>query len=145
MSAGVTDYGANAFADHFSGQATLPTTLYVALCSSEPDQATDGTTLDALEPAGASYARQAYARNTTNWDVADGGTTPSKVDLVFPVATEDWGSITHYALCTAATAGEVFGFGQFTYEQLVMAGDQMTIPAGGMSINFVGPQTPMVL
>ena len=145
MSAGVTDYGANAFADHFTGQATLPSTLYVALCSDEPDVGADGTSLAALEPAGASYARQSYGRDATHWDIADGGTSPSLVDLVFPLATEDWGTATHYALCTAVTGGYVYGFGLFTYAQRIMMGDQMTVPAGGIAINFTGPQNPMVL
>jgi len=146
MSANLTDYGANAFGDHLSGVATLPSTFYVALCSTQPDVGVDGTTLDALEPAGASYARVALARNgATSWQAADLGVITTLVDVNFAVAAEDWGTITHYALCTAASAGYVYGYGQFTYEQRIMTGDQMLLPAGGISLSFVGPTNPMVL
>jgi hypothetical protein len=145
MSAGVTDYGANAFADHFSGQATLPTTLYVALCFSEPDVGSDGTTLAAIEPTGGSYARMSIARSSAAWGVADQGISPSTVTLTFPTATADWGIITHYALCTASSAGQVLGFGLFSYQQRVMSGDILVIDPGGISMAFVGPSNPLVL
>lgn len=146
MSANITDYGANAFGDHLSGVTTLPGTFYVALCSTQPDVGVDGTTLATLEPVGASYARVALPRDGgTSWQAADQGVITTLVEVDFAVATEDWGTITHYALCTALSAGYVYGYGQFTYEQRIMAGDQMSIPAGGISLAFVGPTNPMVL
>jgi hypothetical protein len=145
MSSGITDAGANAFADHFTGVTSLGSPFYVALCFVEPDVATDGTALATIEPSGGSYARQSLPRNSTNWSVADQGITATLLDLTFPTATADWGIITHYALCTAASAGAVLGFGILSSEQRVMSGDQLVLPAGGISLGYVGPQNAMNL
>lgn len=145
MSANLTDYGANAFADHLSGVATLPTTYYVALCSSQPDVGVDGTSLAALEPAAGAYARVALGRTSAEWAAADQGISTIQVTVTFPTATADWGTITHYALCTALTGGSVYGYGQFTFAQYVASGDTMVVPVGGISLAFVGPTNPMVI
>jgi hypothetical protein len=145
MSSGITDTGANAFADHFTGVASLGSPFYIALCFVEPDTATDGTALASIEPVGGSYARQSLPRNATYWSAADQGVTATLLDLTFTTATADWGIITHYAVCTAATAGDVLGFGIFSVAQRVMSGDQIVIPAGGISLGYVGPQNAMVL
>ena len=66
--------------------------------------------------------------------------TSSSVDVNWTAAGEDWGILTHYALCTAASGGNVLGWGIFTTEQRIMTGDTMTIPAGGIAMTFLSLQ-----
>ena len=145
MSSGISDWGATALADHFTGTTALPSTLYVALCFSEPDVGTDGTALDVIEPAGASYGRISLPRDSSHWAAGDQGMTATSVDVNWSAAGEDWGIITHYALCTAASAGNVLGWGIFADTQRIMTGDTMTIPAGGIAMSFVSLQPVMML
>jgi hypothetical protein len=145
MAGGITAYGANALVDHFTGVAALPGTFYIALCSTQPDNATDGTTLASIEPVGGSYARQSIVRTSVGWAPGDQGVSISLLALTYPTASADWGLVTHYAVCSAASAGNVYGYGPFAYSQTILTGDIMTIPVGGLSTAFISPTSALVL
>lgn len=144
MASSVSQWGADAVADLLTGNGTFPATMYVALCKDEPDPGYDGTVLADLEPTGG-YARQPISMNPASWDLASSGVSVSKVLITYPTATLDWGSISHWALCTAATAGEVFGYGEFDLTARVLAGAIFTVPIGGLSISVSGRINQVVM
>jgi hypothetical protein len=135
----ITEYGSNAFTNHITGKVALPASFYVALCSSEPDQATDGTLLASIEPSGGSYARQVLTRGAAYWNDAAGGAGTTVSAIAFPTATADWGNITHYALCTALTGGEVYGWGELANPAFIESGQVYTLDAGSVSIIAAPP------
>lgn len=145
MASGITDYGANAIADHITGVASLPGGLFVALCTAQPDTGTDGTALAAIEPVGGGYARQPLARTSAAWNAAVLGMSLTNVDVAFPAASADWGQVSHYALCDSLTGGNVLAFGELAFYQFIQSGQQFTLPAGSISAAMSSPQSTVVV
>lgn len=126
--AAVSDYLENALLDHvFRGTAyTSPTAIYVALYTSDPTDADSGT-----EVSGGGYARQSVTFNAPS-----GGVITNSADIVFPEATADWGTITHIGLRDAATLGNLLWHGAVTQSRLILAGDQLIIKAGTLTVSL---------
>lgn len=103
-------------------QAYTPaTTVYVALSAG-----------GVAEISGGGYARQAISMAA----FADKSSSNS-AQINFPIATADWGTITHAALYDAATAGNgLTGWTALTTSQTVYAWDQLQIPAGSLTWSF---------
>ncbi|OMD20539.1 hypothetical protein BJP51_32320, partial [Paenibacillus odorifer] len=80
---------------------TGPATVYIALYKSDPTAADTGT-----EVSGGSYARQAVTFGAPTL-VSGQQTVANTAEVVFPVATADWGLVTHIGLRTAATGGSL--------------------------------------
>ncbi len=75
-------------------------TIYVGLSLTDPGD--DGSALD--EPVGDGYSRVGV--ESTDLSVT-GAMITNDEDIVFPMATSAWGTVTHLALFTAATEGEI--------------------------------------
>lgn len=118
-------------------QLTIPTTLWVALCLSVPMAGDDGTDLE--EPVDPTYyARQEYGRGEAWWTMTGRGTVENTVEVVFgPSLTVDWGLINGWALCTAATAGEIVEFGEVTNPYRVIHGPEATVTIGVGTMSMV--------
>jgi len=103
-------YTSNKILDHILKTSvwTAPSACYVALFSS--DGGLDSNTAGSqTEASGGSYARIVA---TTSFAAASAGSTTNSVaELIFPTATADWGSVTHWALMDASTAGNVLMWG----------------------------------
>lgn len=105
---------------------TSPPAVYVALFTSDPTDAGIGT-----EVSGGGYARQ----QVTFADPVDGSTTNS-ADVVFPVATTDWGTVSHFGIYDAETGGNLLIHGAFTVAKPIYTGDQFVIRAGDLDVTF---------
>lgn len=103
---------------------TPPSTVYVALFTSDPTDAGTGT-----EVTGGAYARQASTFNT-----ATAGTTSTSADVLFPVATAAWGTVTHIGIYDALTAGNLLYSSTLTTSKAVSSGDQIKIVAGDVTV-----------
>lgn len=101
-------------------------TIYLGLHTESPGESGTG-----IEVAGGDYARQQIAFGAP----ANGSTTNSN-DVLFPVATASWGSISHFALWDAGIAGNVLLYGAFTQVKQIEAGDQFKVAAGNMTVTF---------
>lgn len=101
---------------------TIPTSTWFALHTEDPG--TDGS---GAEVTGGDYERVEIPSNTTNWSAPTTGTGVEAITnlltLTFPVPTADWGTITHWALWTADTGGEVLIYGEFPTPRAVLLGD----------------------
>ncbi|WLR52473.1 hypothetical protein LC040_06105 [Bacillus tianshenii] len=99
-------------------QYTSPQKVYVGLFLSDPTDKNNGT-----EVSAASYERQAI----TFEEPVDGETSNNK-DVLFPVTTEDWGTITHIGLYDAQTAGNLLWRGQLEFSKEIVLSSQFKIP-----------------
>lgn len=122
----VSNYAENAIINHvFRNTAfTSPTTVYVALFTSDPTDAGTGT-----EVSGGSYARQSAA-----FAAPSDGSSSTSADVNFtnmPAAT-----VTHVGIYDAATAGNLLWHGALSSSKTVNAGDTFTITAGNLTVTL---------
>lgn len=86
------------------------------------------------EPSGGGYARVAITNNTTNWPAASNGQKSNGTDILFPVATADWGQVAVVSIWDAETGGNSWWIGTLTVFRDILNGDQLRIPAGQLTI-----------
>lgn len=124
----LTDYLENKLLDHVlcNTAYTPPTTVYVGLFTAAPGEAGGGT-----EVSGGGYARQA-----ASFSAAANGQASNSADIVFPVATADWGTITHIALFDAQTAGNMLLYAALAASKTIQTGDQFIIKAGNLTVTL---------
>jgi hypothetical protein len=128
--AGFSDFLENKLVDHiFRNTAyTMPTTIYVSLFTAAPTDAGGGT-----EVTGGSYARVQVGPSTTAWNATQGGTsgassgtggvTANAADTVFPTPTANWGTVTHFGIHDAVSAGNLLLWAPLTASKTVNNGD----------------------
>lgn len=132
----MTDYLEGQLRAHLFRTAsfTKPTVMAVALYTAAPGEAGGGT-----EVSGGSYARVDRPPLDANWTAASAtdGLTDNAADIVFPAPTANWGSITHFALLDATTAGNFLIYGALTTAKTVNNGDPAPkFVAGALDITF---------
>mgnify|MGYP000874980123 CR=1 FL=1 len=93
---------------------------------------TDPTDADAgIELSDGGYARQAVAFG----EPAD-GVTSNSADVLFPVAAEPWGTITHIGIIDAASGGNLLFHGALDAPQTIDISSQFKISAGNLAISL---------
>ena len=105
---------------------TSPSAVYLALFTSDPTDAGTGT-----EVSGGAYARKAIT-----FGAPSDGVAVSSADVLFPVATASWGTITHIGIYDALTGGNLLFHGVLTNSKTIAADDQLKIAAGDVSITL---------
>lgn len=105
---------------------TAPTTIYLGLFTTDPTDAGTGT-----EVSGGSYARRAITFNAPS-----NGVAASAADVLFPIATANWGTITHIGLYDASTSGNLLYHGQLTASKTIQTDDQFKIVAGDITVTL---------
>jgi hypothetical protein len=105
---------------------TAPATVYVALYTAAPSDAGGGT-----QVSGGAYARQSAA-----FTAPSNGATSNSADITFPIATADWGTVSHFGIFDAATAGNLLIHGAFSVAKPIYNGDQFIIRAGDLDVTF---------
>lgn len=113
-----SDFLEDALLDHVFKVAayTVPTNLYIALSTADPLDDNSGL----AEPVGNGYAR---VLNNVNW-ASVAGTVNNSAAVTFPQASGgSWGTITHFAIFDAITAGNQLGSGALATSRLVNDGD----------------------
>jgi hypothetical protein len=81
------------------GATLLDTVLEIGLSLTMPDD--DGTNI--TEPSGGGYARVSVDNNNVNWGDAVYGTKTNATDIIFPEATENWGTLLYWVLYSMGT------------------------------------------
>ena len=124
----ISNFLENELIDHILRNAayTSPTTVYVALYTSDPTDADSGT-----EVSGGSYARQSVA-----FSAPSNGATSNSSDITFPTATANWGTITHVALRDAVTTGNMLFHSPLTASKIVNDGDTFKINATDLDVDL---------
>ena len=122
----MSDYLENKVLDHVLGTTsyTMPATIYIGLSTASFNDDNSGT-----EISGGSYARQSIS-----FDAAASGTTDNTSAVDFPVATANWGTVSHYGLFDASSGGNLLVHGAFASSKTVETGDVLRIGAGELDI-----------
>lgn len=115
----------------FDGIPASTSTQYLGLSTTAPNS--DGTNV--TEPVGGSYARLAVTATTGTWDAPSNGSIANTNDLTFTAATGSWGTLTHWVLYSASTAGTLYYFGALGASQAVGSGDQVKFLPGALTIS----------
>lgn len=125
----MTDYLEDALLNEvFRGiNFAAPATVYAALFTAAPSDAGGGT-----EVSGGSYARTAVTFGAPS----PAGTIKNSADVTFPTATANWGTITHFAIFDAASAGNMLVWGALTQSKVVNSGDIFKFLTNDLVINF---------
>ncbi len=108
---------------------TAPTALYIALYTSNPTASDTGQ-----EVSGGGYTRQpvTFAAPTISGDQAK---TSNTADINFPVATADWGTITHIGIRDAAAGGNLIYYGPVNSPRTILANDRVRFLAGSIQVS----------
>jgi hypothetical protein len=124
-----SDYLENKVLDHFLGTASTsaPATVYLALFTTDPTDAGSGTE---VSTSGTAYSRQSIAFSS-----ASSGSTSNSADVEFSQATgSGFGTVTHFGIFDASTAGNLLFHGALTSSKTIDAGDVFKIASGNLSI-----------
>ena len=129
-----SDYLERALLHHVFGATayTRPAGLWVALYTTAPTDISPGN--EVLPAVG--YARVA-ATFADAPDQVDGSSAIwNSTVLQFPVATADWGTISHCGVHDAATAGNMLAWGQLAVLKRVDFGDAVRFAANQFMIGL---------
>ncbi len=119
----MSDYLEKKLLDHVLTNApyTPPASVYLALFISVPTDAGTGT-----EVTGGDYARQKITFGTAT---SPSGTSKNIAAINFPVATANWGTVTHVGIYDAATAGNLLFHGALNTPRTINIDNQLCILA----------------
>lgn len=105
---------------------TSPTDVYVGLFTTDPTDDGSGT-----EVSGGSYAR-----TVATFAAPSGGSSSTNADVQFPQATGVWGTVTHFGIFDASTAGNLLYHGVLTASKTIETGDVFKIASGNLTVTL---------
>lgn len=100
-------------------------TLYAAYYSTTPTATAGGT-----EPTAGGYVRQAVANSAVNFAPWSGGSKLLSSDILFPLATADQGTMTHFGWHDSETGGQFLAGGALDVAKDIDLNDQFKFLAG---------------
>jgi len=121
----------NEVLDHLFGKGSYtPPTIYVGLSTANPDEDASGL----AEPSGSGYARVTTAGS--DWDAASGGATANATAITFPTASGSWGTITHFAIFDASSAGNMLAYGELDSPQAITTDQTPRFSIGAFDVTL---------
>jgi hypothetical protein len=140
----MSDFLENKLVDHlFRDQTfTKPANLYVGLFTAAPNDAGGGT-----EVTGNNYARVTVASSLANWagtqsagsttaSSGTGGVTSNNGAISFPTPSGSWGTVSHFGIFDAASAGELLFHAALADPKAINSGDSVSFAAGALTVTF---------
>lgn len=125
--AGISNYLENKLIDHSLGTAsyTMPTTVYLALYTTDPTDANSGT-----EVSGSGYSRQAVT-----FSAASSGSTTNSSAESFTASGGSFGSVGYWGVLDASTSGNLLWYGALTNgAQTVTDGQSLTFVVSSITL-----------
>jgi len=104
---------------------TRPTAWYLALFTAAPSDSGGGT-----EVSGGGYARQSVTFTVS------GNTATNSAEIEFPVATANYGSVTHVGVFDASSAGNLLAHAALTSSKTIETGDAFRVQASELDITL---------
>ena len=105
---------------------TAPTTVYLALYTTDPADADTGT-----ECSGTSYARQSIT-----FGAPSNGVSTNSAAIEFPQAGGAWGTITHIGIRDALTVGNLLYHTPLDASKTIATGDVFRVASGSLSVTL---------
>lgn len=114
-----------------------PSVLAIALCTSAIVDSDTGN-LAGKEVAGVNYSRQVLNPSDTNWSLINNRQTKNLLDISFPVAGSNWGTITHIAILdnVSPNSGNLLFYGELEVPQTINTDDQAVLRTNGITFNI---------
>lgn len=131
----LTQYLAPKLADHVLGNTafTMPSQLWGALLLSSPGFS--GSTAGEISTVDTGYGRVDLAGKMGAADLSTGISQLSEVINVGP-ALVDWGTITHFALMTAETGGDMLAYAELSESETISAEGQFQRVPGQLTFRL---------
>jgi len=101
--------------------------VYLGLSTADPTDDASGL----AEPSGNGYARQSIAFNA-----AASRKVENTALVTFPQASGSWGTITHWALFDAVSAGNMLAHGSLVTSKSVVSGNTPSVAANEVDVEF---------
>lgn len=105
---------------------TSPTTVYLALYTTDPTDADSGT-----EVSG-----NAYARQSITFGAPSNGVTTNSAAIEFPQATGSWGTVAYVGIRDASTSGNLLFHTPLDASKTIATGDIFRIAVGSLSVTL---------
>jgi len=105
---------------------TSPATIYLALFTTNPNEDATGT-----EVTGGSYTRKAIT-----FGPATDGSASNSADVLFSIATANWGTVTHIGIFDALTAGNMLYYGALSMSKTIQTNDQLKVNTGDITVTL---------
>jgi len=105
---------------------TTPTTVYLALYTTDPTDADTGT-----EVSGGSYARQSIT-----FGAPSNGVSTNSAAIEFPQATGSWGTVAYIGIRDALTTGNLLYHTPLDVSKVIATGDIFKIAIGSLSVTL---------
>ena len=105
---------------------TSPTTVYVALYTTDPTDADTGT-----EVSG-----NAYARQSVTFSAPSDGATSNSAAVEFPQATGSWGTVAYIGLRDASSGGNLLYHPPLDASKTIATGDVFRIAIGSLTVTI---------
>jgi len=124
-----SDYLENELLDHTLGGLAYssPAAVYVGLATSSFADDNSGT---------GEISGGAYARKAASFAAASSGSCSTDTTITWDTATADWGTITHFGIFDASTAGNLLYHGALTASNVISNGDTFEITSGNLTISL---------
>lgn len=115
----------------FRGQSfTPPSSVYVALYVDNPTENDTGT-----EVSGGGYERQEVTFSAPTQD-GSRAVISNQTEIVFDVATDDWGTVTHVGIRDAKDGGNLLYYGELESSREVLESDQLKFNVGALQLSI---------
>jgi hypothetical protein len=133
--AALSAYLENKLNDHVlgGGDFVRPATVYFALYTTAPTESGGGVE---ISTSGTAYARVAVTNNSTNFPASVNGVKSNGTILLFPTATNSWGTVVAFGVFDAATSGNLLYFGNLNASRPITSGDTARFAIGDFRITF---------
>lgn len=121
---------------------TIAAAFHVGLSTAACSDSSVGT-----EVSGGSYARVSVTRSLANWagtqsagstsaSTGTGGVTSNNVAISFPTPSAGWGTVTHFFISDASTAGNLILCQALTTSKTINSGDTVSFPIAAVTVTF---------
>lgn len=123
-----SNYLENALANHVFRNSAMssPATVYLSLYTDNPAEDDSGT-----EVSGGSYARQAVT-----FGAPSNGVVTNSGDITFPTATGNWGTVSHFGIHDASTAGNLLAYSALDSSKTIETDDVFKVLSGNLSVSI---------
>jgi len=105
---------------------TSPTTVYLALYTTDPTDADTGT-----EVSGNGYARQSIT-----FGAPSNGVSSNTAAIEFPQATGSWGTVAYIGIRDASTTGNLLYHTALDASKTIATGDVFRVAIGSLSVTL---------
>lgn len=111
--------------------SSFPNTFYIAFYTVAPSASGTG----GAEVTGGAYARLAVPNDDTNWS-GTAGSKSNVLQLIFPLATANWGSIVAVALMNTLTVGNTVVSGLLGTPFAITSGQRALFDPGTLIVTL---------